>query len=226
MKNKKVNYRPRIERIKEGSAQSVLDLDTVLATRLKKTISKEDLKQVEKIKQKRLIQIKKNKEWGNERRSITFKIKKIEKKGKSITKDDWKKIESLNKSYTKIPHFNLKELDNEINILLSRDFNFTIDDGFNDVYYMKSSDLIRDKSPIIKILRKMRKKVIEESKLGIYPKRESVLISKVLPKIDFNIKTIEIGEVTDEIPEYTEIEEETDPPILVEIQGDNVINLI
>ena len=210
----------KLEKIQEGKLYSVLDLDMLLAKQLKKKVSKEDLNEINEIKKKRIYQKEKNKEWGNERRIITNKLKKI-----PLEKENYKKIDILNKNYNKIPRYNLKYLDNDIKRLLNKDFKITVDDGFNKPYLVKSTDLIKDKTVMSKILKKMRNEVEIQSNLGIYEKRESVLKNKVIPKIDFNNSVLRLGEINEDTHGYKELEDETDPPIIVDMTGD-VISLI
>jgi hypothetical protein len=239
----------KLQGIKDGELYSALDLDTMIIQKLKEIVPKENFKKIDKLKEKRIKQKQWNYKWGGIKRHLNNVIKKQEDKIFSIQVKDIpvekinkltknqlnklkvkytpeieqikKEIKQTEKEIKKIVKFDLKDIDNDINKLTGNKFNFLVNDGFNKTYKISSTDIVKGKKQITKILKKLKKKVEEGIKEDKYEKKTKVLKEKILPKINYNIDAISEGEFDEE--NYDE--DNGNYPILIEIFDDNIIRL-
>lgn len=174
-------------------------------------LSAKDERRLEELKELRKMQ-------KSENRSAASKKSWITRRGRAAGKSE----EEISKEKDKIFTYNIGLVDNEMDMLLGKDFYVTINDRMSDPYKMKASSLMRDDS-VLRIMKKYEKgveKALEEveEEFGMDSKK-AVVLEKLLEKVRHNRRIIE-KQFEEEVPEE-ELEEEYDEyPMSVDIAGD------
>jgi hypothetical protein len=222
-------YKNRRKSNKRVLTKEELDETSIISTDLNNYLIKEASKEVDSYNEAKIEELKEQKERfknlnrkaASFKRAVMNRLKNPNIKSKKypfINELDERKLISI---YRRPPAeyitYDLKAMfDNQINYLKRKNFEFIIDDGFNDVYKINKKELLKKNNPAEFIFKKMLegteeaiKKAKSEGK-----KREKQLkgLNKFKNVLIYNIDIVS-GNKSNEEEKY---------PIFIEVFGPNI----